>query len=486
MTRQRKTATMTSTPTSTPISPPTSPQTATMTPGVPDLLKKYNQPGPRYTSYPTVPYWDQTPTQDQWIAHLDQELTASQSRGHGAAIYLHIPFCEQLCTFCGCNTHITKKYDRVAPYMAAVGQEWETYRQRLGREQFDVSEMHLGGGTPTYLTPDDLKTYLSPLISHMRRLDGSELSFEADPRVTSRQHLQALKDLGFTRLSLGIQDFDPQVQTAINRVQSAQSVARLCDAARDIGYTSINFDLIYGLPFQTPAALTQTFEQVLKMRPDRIAFYGYAHIPWIKPGQRSYGEADLPDGQGKHALYALGREMLTHGGYHDVGLDHFALPHDGLWRAVTHQTLFRNFMGYMPRQVSPMIGLGVSAIGDAWTAFGQNEKDLKAYQSRAMAGEIPLSRGHILTQEDQILRRHILNLMTTGTTHWDQAETFTDYLLTVPERAKAMADDGILTLEDHGLSIHPDSRAFMRNVAMLFDARLSRKAPSKPTFSKTV
>ena len=457
-----------------------------MTANFPALLKKYNQPGPRYTSYPTVPYWEGAPSPEQWIEHLDREMIASAATGHGAAIYLHIPFCEQLCTFCGCNTHITKKYDRVAPYMEAVSKEWQTYKQLLGREKFDVAEVHLGGGTPTYLTPEDLTTYLRPILEDMNFLDDAELSFEADPRVTSADHLQALYDLGFTRLSLGIQDFDLKVQTAINRVQSVESVETLCETARAIGYTSINFDLIYGLPFQSQEALTSTFKHVLRMRPDRIAFYGYAHIPWIKPGQRSYGEADLPDGEGKHALYALGRDLLTEGGYHDVGLDHFALPHDGLWKAVQNKTLFRNFMGYMPRQVSPMIGLGVSSIGDAWTAFAQNEKDLKTYQEIAASGALPLSRGHILTEEDKVLRQHILNLMTQGETHWDEESAFTDFLLTVPERAQAMAADDILGLGENSLHISKGSRAFMRNVAMLFDARLTRKKPTKPTFSKTV
>ena len=457
-----------------------------MSPPLENLLYKYNQPGPRYTSYPTVPYWDKTPTPDQWIDHLDQEFQASQKINRGAAFYIHIPFCEQLCTFCGCNTYITKKYDRVAPYMAAIHQEWATYKTKMGRERFALAELHLGGGTPTYLRPDDLKKLLGPMLADMDLMEDSELSFEADPRVTTAQHLKTLRDLGFTRLSFGIQDFDPKVQTAINRIQDVASVERLNTLARDLGYKSVNFDLIYGLPFQTRTALETTFEHVSRLKPDRIAFYGYAHIPWLKPGQRSYGEHDLPHGQDKYALYSLGRHVLIEAGYHDVGLDHFALPHDDLWIAVQNKTLFRNFMGYMPRQVSPMIGLGVSAIGDAWNAFGQNEKELQVYQERATNGEIPIARGHILTPEDQILRRHILNLMTRGETSWKNADSFTDFLLTVPARAQTMMQDGLVDIGDNDLTVRPDARAFMRNVTMLFDARLTRNRPTTPTFSKTV
>jgi oxygen-independent coproporphyrinogen-3 oxidase len=450
------------------------------------LLRKYNQPGPRYTSYPTVPYWENSPTVEQWISHLSAELDNSEAAKRGSAVYLHIPFCQQLCTYCGCNTRITKKYNRVNSYIDAIHREWSLYQERLGRSMITVAELHLGGGTPTYLTPEDMQRLLIPLLSDMKLTQTAELSFEADPRVTTVKHLQTLYDLGFRRLSLGIQDFDPKVQEIVNRVQSVAMVRALTEQAREIGYTSINYDLIYGLPLQTKNSVEETFTHITTLKPDRIAFYGYAHIPWIKLGQRKYGEADLPDGEAKHALYQLGRDALAAQGYHDIGLDHFALPHDKLWQAVENKTLFRNFMGYMPQHVSPMIGLGVSSIGDSWTSFMQNEKHLETYEQRVIAGEIPLMRGHILTREDLVMRRHVLNIMTQGETSWDQADNFTDFLCAMPDKLRPFIADNLIDYDTYMLKIKPHARAFMRNICMAFDARLARKTPTKPTFSKTI
>jgi oxygen-independent coproporphyrinogen-3 oxidase len=451
-----------------------------------DLFKKYNVQGPRYTSYPTVPYWEISPDQNQWIKLLGEELKISKQAGRGAAIYIHIPFCESLCTYCGCHKRITKKHELSKPYIEAVQQEWQNYKDRLGISKIDVSELHLGGGTPTFMTPDELKQLLEPIISDFDLVEGYEFSFEADPRVTNYEHLKALAELGFKRISFGIQDFDPKVQEIVNRIQSEEEVARLTEDARELGYDSINYDLIYGLPLQTQDSIKRTIGFVSELKPDRIAFYSYAHVPWISPAQRRYTEDDLPKGEEKRQLYELGRKMLEDAGYHEIGMDHFALENDSLWQAVEGKTLFRNFMGYMPKHVSPMIGLGVSSIGDSWTAFAQNEKDLDKYQQLAAAGEIPIFRGHVLSQEDLILRKHILNLMTRGYTDWQQNDRFTEFLLQLDENLIEFSNDNLIERAKNSITVTDKGRAFIRNICMAFDARLQRKRPDTQMFSKTI
>jgi oxygen-independent coproporphyrinogen-3 oxidase len=397
------------------------------------LLEKYNVQGPRYTSYPTVPYWQGVPGPEEWVAALRQAVTDSAARSQGAAIYIHIPFCEALCTYCGCTTRITKRHELGVPYVQSVLAEWRLYQELLQLDApVPVAEIHLGGGTPTWLSPAELEMLMTGILQHVRLLPSAEMSLEVDPRVTTTAHLQTLYQLGFHRLSLGVQDFDPKVQQIVNRIQSVAQVEELTAKARAFGFSSINYDLIYGLPLQTPAGMTATITEVCRLRPDRIAFYAYAHVPWIKPGQRKYTDGDLPQGADKHALYQLGRGLLEAAGYREIGMDHFALPTDKLWQASDSGQLHRNFMGYMPQHVHPMFGLGMSAIGDAWTMFAQNLKTVEEYQAAVAAGRLPIFRGHTLSQEDQILRRHILNLMTRFQTDWGTAAAYTDVLETVP------------------------------------------------------
>ena len=450
-----------------------------------DLLKKYNVPGPRYTSYPTVPYWSENPTADQWIASIGQALDESKKHGVGAALYLHIPFCESLCTYCGCNTRITRNHSVAGPYIQALLKEWDLYLTQLSRE-ITISELHLGGGTPTFLSPDELTQLITGIVSRVKVTPSHEFSIEADPRVTNRDHLVRLAELGFKRLSLGIQDFDPKVQEVVHRTQTPEQVLEVVETAREVGFNSINYDLIYGLPFQNRQSIEQTIEIVRQQRPDRIAFYAYAHVPWIKPGQRRFTEADLPAGDEKRALYELGRQMLETVGYREIGMDHFALETDSLWKASLDGSLHRNFMGYTSRQVSPLIGLGVSAIGDSWTAFAQNEKLVETYQARVENGEIPLLRGHLLNEEDQILRRHVLNLMTQFKTNWSSKEDYTVFLETVPERLVELVRDGLVELSKYECRVTDQGRAFLRNICMAFDARLVRQAPATQLFSKTI
>lgn len=449
------------------------------------LLKKYNVPGPRYTSYPTVPYWETTPTEAQWLESISQALTESERDGVGAALYIHVPFCQSLCTYCGCNTRITRNRKVGAPYVETVLKEWKLYVDRLGR-RIPITELHLGGGTPTFLEPDELTRLVSGILSLAETRDDSEFSVEADPRVTRKEHLSALRELGFRRLSLGIQDFDPRVQEIVNRVQTEEEVKRVTDDARALGYTSINFDLIYGLPFQTQDSIRATVDAVKRLRPDRIAFYAYAHVPWIKPSQRKFTEADLPAGDEKRALYELGRQMLEEVGYREIGMDHFALESDSLWKSAQSGKLHRNFMGYTSRQVAPQIGLGVSAIGDSWRAFAQNEKLLETWQARVEKGEIPILRGHVLTKEDLEIRRHVLNLMTRLKTTWQDPQGETEFLSGVPERLRELERDGLLKLTERSCQVNEKGRAYLRNICMAFDARLSRQAPQTQLFSKTI
>lgn len=452
-----------------------------------DLLKKYDVPGPRYTSYPTVLHWDTNPSAEEWTRSVSAELDEAEAAGRGAAIYVHVPFCRSLCTYCGCNNRITRRSSVGQPYVRTVFQEWELYRRQLMRARpIPISELHLGGGTPTFLAPEELEQLINGLLAHARRTPAAEFSIEADPRVTTRGHLRTLARLGFNRLSLGIQDFDSLVQEIVNRVQTEEQVREVTEEARAAGFTGINYDLIYGLPFQTLKSVEGTIEAVMRLRPDRIAFYAYAHVPWVKPGQRRFTEMDLPSGDEKRALYEHGRMMLLEAGYREIGMDHFALKGDPLLEASEQGTLHRNFMGYISRQVSPLIGLGVSSISDSWHVFTQNEKRLEDYTARVERGEIPTFRGHCLNHEDKILRRHILNLMTRFETSWESRELYVPFLETLEDKLAELRSDGLVQLSGGRCRVTDEGRPFLRNICMAFDARLVRQAPATKFFSQTI
>jgi len=365
--------------------------------------------------------------------------------------------------------------------------EWELYRELLDRSQLiPLTELHLGGGTPTFLSPAELDELISGILSHTEQTSVAEFSVETDPRVTQPEHLSTLSKLGFRRLSLGIQDFDPVVQLAVNRVQTEKQVREVTEEARTLGFTSINYDLIYGLPFQNLQSIEQTIEAVMRLRPDRIAFYGYAHVPWVKPGQRHFTEKDLPSGDEKRALYELGRRLLAAEGYREIGMDHFALESDVLFQASLSKSLHRNFMGYAPRFVAPLIGLGVTSISDCWNAFAQNEKSLELYEERVARGELPIFRGHKLSREDEILRRHVLNLMTRFKTSWDSAEDYVPYLDSVTERLEPLQRDELVKLTGNTCEVTDDGRPFLRNICMAFDACLARDNSTTQLFSRTI
>jgi oxygen-independent coproporphyrinogen III oxidase len=456
-----------------------------------DLLKKYNVPGPRYTSYPTVPYWDTNPTIEEWIESISYALNEGVRSGIGAALYIHIPFCQSLCTYCGCNTRISRNPTTADHYVGVLHKEWDIYLEKLGKSHgnsffMPITEIHVGGGTPTFLSAEEMDRLLSGILSRVKVLDHSEFSVEADPRTTTPEHLSVLARLGFTRLSLGIQDFDPKVQDIVHRVQNEEQVRAVTEKARELGFESVNYDLIYGLPLQTQKSVADTIDAVRRLKPDRIAFYAYAHVPWIKPGQRRFTEDDLPSGDEKRALYELGRKMLESVGYREIGMDHFALETDSLWKAAREGTLHRNFMGYISRQVSPLIGLGVSSIGDSWSVFSQNEKLLETYQAKVEKGELPLHRGHVLNDEDKVIRRHVLNVMTRFSTSWDKSELYIPFLDSVPERLSELAHDELVELGPKSCSVTEKGKAFLRNICMAFDARLVKNAPATQIFSKTI
>ncbi len=449
-----------------------------------DLIRKYNVPGPRYTSFPTVPYWDEnTFSKEKWKKAVAESF--SKSKADGIAIYIHLPFCESLCTYCGCNTRITVNHKVEDPYISAVLKEWKLYREIFGSSPA-IREIHLGGGTPTFFSPDNLKTLLHGIMKDCRICDDAEFSFEGHPNNTTALHLQTLFDLGFRRVSFGIQDFDSKVQQIINRVQTFEHVEKVVAASREIGYTSINFDLIYGLPLQTKKSVIETIEKVNQLRPDRIAFYSYAHVPWIKPGQRKFTEHDLPADAVKRELYETGKQMFSEQGYHEIGMDHFALPSDSLFKAMQEKTLHRNFMGYTHQYTKLMIGLGVSSISDTWNAFAQNVKKVEEYYSVLAKNELPVFKGHFHSKEDGILREHILNIMCRFETNWSQPEKRFSTISETKEILKELEADDLIILGEDGILLKEEARPFVRNVCMAFDGYLLRNAPSTTIFSSTV
>ena len=450
------------------------------------LVRKYNVPGPRYTSYPTVPYWnEEPPTEEQWKQHVKEAFLKSDASGEGISLYLHLPFCEKLCTYCGCNKRITINHKVEDPYISTLLREWDLYLELIGKKPL-LKEVHLGGGTPTFFSPQNLRKLMEGLYSRAIVAHDAEMSFEGHPNNTTREHLETLYDLGFRRVSFGIQDFDPEVQRIINRVQPYANVERVTREAREIGYESINFDLIFGLPRQTMESIISTIEKANGLKPDRIAFYSYAHVPWVSPGQRLYTEADLPRDEEKRALYEKGKQLFEAAGYVEIGMDHFALKTDKLYQASKDALLHRNFMGYSTNNTRLMIGLGASSISDTWTAFAQNLKKVETYQKEVERGHFPFFRGHILNREDLVLRQHILNLMCRFKTSWKVDDFKTFSLLEAKERLAELANDQLINLGEDSVQVLETGKPFIRNICMTLDARLWRNKPQTELFSSTV
>jgi oxygen-independent coproporphyrinogen-3 oxidase len=450
------------------------------------LLQKYNVPGPRYTSYPTVPYWNEVDfSYEIWLRTLKKSFVESNT-SEGISLYIHLPFCESICTFCGCNKRITKNHEVEHPYIQAVLKEWDLYCDVLD-ERPNIKEIHLGGGTPTFFSSTNLELLINGILAKAEKAPDYEFSFEGHPNNTTREQLQKLYDLGFRRVSFGVQDYSEKVQKAIHRIQPFINVAKVTLWAREIGYTSIGHDIIFGLPFQEKEDVIDTIEKTKSLQPDRLAFYSYAHVPWIKGnGQRGFNDEDIPKDATKRELYETGKELLYKNDYHEIGMDHFALTTDSLFQSFEIGKLHRNFMGYSSSKTQLMIGLGVSSISDSWYSFAQNVKTIEEYYRILDTNEIPVFRGHLLTDEDLTIRRHILNLMCQFETSWADKKNYFDEIPEIVLQLKEMEKDGLVHFLPNGIQVTEAGKPFVRNICMAFDLLLKRKAPETALFSMTV
>jgi len=447
------------------------------------LLRKYDVPLPRYTSYPTVPYWDfSTIDETKWKQSVVNTFKAEKGE---LCIYIHLPFCENLCTFCACNKRITKNHDVESPYIEAVLKEWAMYRALLPTPPV-IKEIHLGGGTPTFFNADKLVELVKGITDSAIIAKSHEFSVEVHPNYTTEEHLEKLATVGFNRVSLGVQDFDPKVQFAINRIQSFEKTKEVADWARKHNYKSINIDLIYGLPHQTVHSVEFSVNLIKTLSPDRIAFYSYAHVPWKSKGQRHYTDDDLPAASEKWAMYQKGCDLLEESGFEKIGMDHFALPTDKLFEAAANGSLNRNFMGYTATQSKLIIGLGVSSISDSWHAFAQNEKVVEAYTDKINQGKLPLVNGHLLSREDIIIRKNILELMCENKTRLDDKLLAPEFIKSALSKLRELQADGLVTIHKTNIDVTPKGRSFIRNIIVAIDPYLWRGHKDIRTFSRAI
>ncbi len=448
------------------------------------LARKYNTQGPRYTSYPPVPFWNTSGFLPEAWAHDIRSLQEPSDRN--ISLYIHLPYCESLCTFCACHKRITRNHSVERDYIEAVLTEWNLYLDLMPLRP-RLEELHLGGGTPSFFSPENLAILISGILKGAEVSERAVFSFEGHPNNTTEAHLQTLFDLGFRRVSFGVQDYDPAVQKAIHRIQPFEHVERVTQLARNIGYTSVSHDLVFGLPFQTVASVTHTIRKTLDLKPDRIAFYSYAHVPWLKGnGQRGFDASDLPTAPEKRALYETGLELLAEGGYAETGMDHFALPHDELFEAMAGGTLHRNFMGYTASRARTLIGLGVSSISDSGSAFAQNVKDIDRYREMLADGILPLEKGHLMSEEDVFVRDQILNIMCRFETSWTNRDFAFEEKAALMEKLEGFAEDGLITYHEGGLNVTEKGRPYVRNISMAFDRYLAEADLSRKMFSQTV
>jgi oxygen-independent coproporphyrinogen-3 oxidase len=436
-----------------------------------DLITKLNQPVPYYTSYPTVPFWKEQIDVAGWKQQFREQFIKSNGSG-GISLYIHLPFCESLCIYCGCNKKITTNHTVEEEYLQAIFKEWSMYLEMMERPPV-IREIHLGGGTPTFFSPGNLERLVSGLLE--KAVVGADHSFsvEGHPNNTTREHLDVLYGLGFRRISFGVQDLDPDVQRAIHRLQPFENLRRATENARSAGFTSINFDLIYGLPLQNVNTLTRTIWQCLILDPDRIAFYSYGHAPSLNCAQRLIDEDSLPDADMKMALYVRGKELLTGAGYANIGMDHFALPKDELYTAWKGGTLHRNFMGYTTRASGMLLGLGVSSISETGTALVQNDKTLAGYYRSVAGGELAVRKGYFLNEEDQVFRGHILDITCRGYALFSPVCSPELLEWTLPE-LRALERDGLVRLDEKGVYVTEAGWPYLRYVCRAFDLHLLR------------
>ncbi|HTF87962.1 MAG TPA: oxygen-independent coproporphyrinogen III oxidase [Planctomycetota bacterium] len=453
-----------------------------------ETLLSLSGSGPRYTSYPTAPEW--SPAFDETAARAAYARAAAVPEAP-LAVYVHIPFCERLCLYCGCSVDITHRKDRVERYLGALERELDLVAPLLG-ERRRVVQLHLGGGTPTHLTSPQMRRVIGALRSRFDFDPGAELSIEVHPHVTSHEQIDTLAELGFRRFSLGVQDLDPAVQAAVKRFQTTEETVDLVAHCRKVGAQSINLDLMYGLPEQTEETFARTLDTVSEMLPDRLAVYAYAHVPWLKPAQKALEVYTMPDPRQRARLFGLALERLSRERYEVVGLDHFALPDDALARGLGDGTLHRNFMGYTTRTAPDMLAFGMSAIGDVGGAFLQNARTTKEYEERVLSGRLAVVRGTLRSHEDNLRAEIILALMCRMTLDLDElGSRFGE-----PELAQRMAGElerlrplearGFCSIEGASVRVLPRGRLFLRHLAMVFDEYLDKKKSEGPRFSQTV
>jgi oxygen-independent coproporphyrinogen III oxidase len=451
-----------------------------------DLLKKYAKPGPRYTSYPTAPEWSDDFGEAEALALYKQNNPAGATTP--LALYVHIPFCTSLCWYCGCNVKISRKKQVSEPYLQALQLELDKLAPHIAKTRA-ISQMHWGGGTPTYLEPEQIERLVAMIRQRIPFAPGAEISIEVDPRVTTDEHVLALRRAGFNRLSMGIQDFNPEVQKAVNRVQSFEKTQHLVEFARAQGFESINMDLMYGLPYQTVDSFTQTLEQVHSLSPDRLALFHYAHVPWLKPAQKLLKEETLPDSDAKLAIFELAIASFLERGYVYIGMDHFAKPQDELALAQAEHSLRRNFMGYTTQAGVDLYGLGVSSISEIDGHFTQNLREVSDYQQALAEGKLPIHRGLRLASDDHLRKAIIENLICNGYLDFAQISQqfgvdFQTLFARELHESQAMVEDGLIELDAEHIAVLPRGQILIRNVCMIWDVYLGRRA-GQQIFSRT-
>jgi oxygen-independent coproporphyrinogen-3 oxidase len=451
-----------------------------------DFLTRYNRPGPRYTSYPTAPVW-----QDNFGPEdLERAYAQADSAAAPVSLYMHLPFCESLCLFCACNVVIQKDKSVAHPYLEMLRREIDHVSRFVSRSR-PVIQFHWGGGTPTYLTPQQMEELFAFTRERFSLAPNAEIGVEVDPRVTSLEHLETLRRIGFNRLSMGIQDFTPEVQRAVHRVQGYEMTRDLILAARRLGFESVNVDLIYGLPYQTAATFGQTVKQVIGLAPDRVAMFSYAHVPWLKKQQGSFA-GHLPEGMEKFRIFRIGLDEFLEAGYVYIGLDHFARPEDELAVAQRERTLHRNFQGYTTKAGADLYGMGVSSISAIGDSYAQNQRALLPYQEAVARRGIATMRGYRLSPDDRIRRSVIGRLLCHTIIRKDEVEkelgiVFDEYFAAELARLEEFRSDGLVELDGPEIRVVGLGRIFIRNVAMVFDAYLEDQAPeSRPLFSRTL
>ena len=455
----------------------------------PDLLRRYDVPGPRYTSYPTADRFVEAFRADDYIVALKQRKVLSATAVQPLSLYVHVPFCESLCYYCACNKIITKHHERAAIYLEYLERELDLHVQHLGRGQV-VSQLHFGGGSPTFLSDEELARLMQTLRQRFELDPAGEFSIEVDPRTVTVQRLQALWDMGFNRLSFGVQDFDPDVQVAVHREQPAEQVFDLVKGARAIGFKSLNVDLIYGLPKQTPQSFARTLQQVSALRPDRIALYGYAHLPERFKPQRRILREDLPPAGDKLQMLSAAIDGFMDAGYVYVGMDHFALPDDALAVAKRQGRLHRNFQGYSTQPDCDLIALGVSAIGRIGSTYSQNAKTLEDYYDLIDQGVLPVVRGLALSKDDLIRRAVIMSIMCQGELLFESINSAwlidaKTYFVPEFEILRAQQEEGLVEILDDCIRVTPKGWFFVRGVALVFDRYLQADR-SRERFSRII